>query len=199
MSPSKELDAWLGAFLSEGPAVLAEAFDLLDYELQVLLLAHLIEVYDVRTDNIPDRPDDMPRRSTPDGFFVIFSRDVGNREVEPFALVAALYDYDMQTATRLVTAAKWELTTTLEEEAFRFREGRLQDLGFIPPDEAAALFAAPPQEPPDGALLKAPSTRNICRRCTPTPCKLTACWPRPWAGSRIRPCSTDSKASFCTW
>ncbi len=152
----EELDAWLGAFLSDGPEALAHAFGLLDHELQVLLLAHLVEVYDIRSDEVPEYAEDVPRRSTPDGFFVVFARPVGNCEVEPFALLSALYNHDMQDAGRLVTAAKWELVSTLEEEAFRFREGRLQDLGFIAPDEAAALFAPPPAQPPDAAILQVP-------------------------------------------
>ena len=153
----EELDAWLGAFLSEGPRALAQAFGQLDYEVQVLLLARLVDIYDVRSDNVPERGDDVPRKSTPDGFFVVFARDVGTCEVEPFALVAALYDHDMPEAVRLMTAAKWELASGLEEDAFRFREGRLQDLGFVAPDEAAALFAPPPTEPPAENLLQPPA------------------------------------------
>ena len=122
------------------------------------MLAHLVEIYDVRSDNVPEYGEDVPRRSTPDGFFVIFARAVGNCEVEPFALLSALYDHDMQEAVRLVTAAKWELESNLEEEAFRFREGRLQDLGFVAPDEAAALFASPPEQPPAQTMLRPPET-----------------------------------------
>lgn len=65
-------------------------------------------------------------------------------------------------ATRLLEAIRWELTTELEETAYRFRSARLQDLGFPELYEALSLFAyldpgAPPPGPPvEPGLAAAP-------------------------------------------
>ena len=147
-----ELDAWLAPFASEGPEVLAEVFFRLDGELQVMFLAASVDIADVRHDEIVDT-DDEPRYATADGFFILQSKDP-DREVDPFALVEALYRADMHEGFRLLTAAKWEIAITLEEQAFVFRAGRLEDLGFPPPEAAARLFARPAQTPP--ALVGGP-------------------------------------------
>jgi hypothetical protein len=42
---------------------------------------------------------------------------------------------------RLCEAVRWELASQLEEDALRWRTGRLADLGFLPTDEALAVFA----------------------------------------------------------
>jgi len=137
-----ELDAWLSTFAAAGPAALARAFLSLDLELQVLFLAHALEVHEAGGDEVPEQRDDVPRMTTSDTFYVLEAPDQ-DRELHPFALVEALYMADNEEAYRLLTAARWELQSTLEEIAFQMKSGRLEDLGFPPLAEAVNIFAAP--------------------------------------------------------
>lgn len=142
-----ELDAWLAPFAAQSPELLVDAFLQLDEQLQVLFLASQLNIYDARSDAIPEAPKSVTRATTPDDFFVLEPLPSREREVEPLALVNALYAHDQQLAFRILTAAKWELLAPLEEEAYRFRSGRLEDLGFPATERAQSIFASPPQRP----------------------------------------------------
>jgi hypothetical protein len=141
-----EIDAWLTPFASDGPRALSEAFLSLEPELGIWFLATGLEVYDSRSEVPPPRRD-VPRVSTPDSFFVLDAPGADRRELNMLALVEALYAADPHQAFRLLMAAKWELTSPLQETAFQFRRGRLEELGFPPPDEAQRIFAMPPNRP----------------------------------------------------
>lgn len=142
-----ELDAWLAPFAAEGSPVLARAFLSLDEELQVVFLARSLRIFAEREDEVPDRAVGVSRKTTPDQFFVLEVPQKSDREVDLFVLVEALYAEDVNEAFRLLTAARWELLSPLEEQAHRFRQGRLEDLGFPPRDEALALLSPPPRQP----------------------------------------------------
>ena len=143
-----ELDAWMAPFANEGKAALAEAFLGLDSEVQIMFLAQLLRVYDVRAEEAPEPGEDTLHMTTMDGHFILHAIPDRDREVEPFALVEALYRTDGEAAFGLLMAAKWELTPELEETAFNFRAGRMEDMGFPPPDAANRLFGRPPAQPP---------------------------------------------------
>jgi hypothetical protein len=142
-----ECDAWLAAFAQEGPESLARAFFGLDEELQVLFLAASVTVYDLRSEEEPIIAPGRAHMNTQDGFFTLVAT-AEEREIEPFVLIEALYRQSIEEVFRLLTAAKWETPTALGEEAFRFRSGRLEDLGFPAPEVAAKLFAPAPKAPP---------------------------------------------------
>ncbi|HET6345646.1 MAG TPA: DUF6178 family protein, partial [Myxococcota bacterium] len=142
-----ECDAWLAAFAQEGPESLARAFFGLDEELQVLFLAASVTVFDLRSEEEPVIPPERAHMNTQDGFFTLVAT-AEEREVEPFVLIEALYRQSIEEVFRMLTAAKWETPTALGEEAFRFRSGRLEDLGFPSPEVAAKLFAPPPKVTP---------------------------------------------------
>ncbi|MEL6545558.1 MAG: DUF6178 family protein, partial [Myxococcota bacterium] len=70
-------------------------------------------------------------------------------EVDPFALLDAIYAHDVGEGTRQLLAARAEQSSTLSEDALRFRNGRLEDWGFPRRDRAMRIFTAPPEnEPP---------------------------------------------------
>jgi hypothetical protein len=73
-------------------------------------------------------------------------------EVEPFVLVRALYEVDPEEAMRVLVASKWELQSTLLEQAFGFRNARMADLGFADRAESMQIFSPPPQAPPTQPL-----------------------------------------------
>jgi hypothetical protein len=145
-----ELDAWLAGFADQGKEALAAAFMQIDLELQVLFLAESLAIYDRRSEPVPDMPSEVPYKETLDGFFVLYAV-TEEREVPPFLLVDALYAHDIESAFRLLMAAKWEVMSETTETAYQFRSGRMEEIGFVHPAEAARLFAPVP----DAARLEA--------------------------------------------
>ncbi|MDO9043316.1 MAG: DUF6178 family protein [Desulfocapsaceae bacterium] len=161
------LDEWLTAFALAGPETLARSFSSLDYVVQLLFLAQTVTVYDPDTDQVPpeDEGKDTPRAPTPDGFYLLDVKTDLALKIHPFTLLDALYQYDPIAAHRLLSDVRVDLPMQIEEEALRFRNGRMQDIGFVPPEEAAVLFSRPsirqplprPQKPIDSALTRLPS------------------------------------------
>jgi hypothetical protein len=161
------LDEWLTAFALAGPEALARAFFSLDYVVQLLFLAQTVTVYDPDTDQVPEEESgkDTPRAVTPDGFYLLDLKDEVALKTHPFLLLDALYQYDPSASNRLLSDSRVDLPTQIEEEALHFRNGRMQDIGFVPPEEAAVLFSRPairqplprPQKPADSTISRLPS------------------------------------------
>ena len=161
------LDEWLAAFALAGPETLATSFFSLDYVVQLLFLTQTVTVFDPDTDQVPqeDEENGKPRAMTPDGFYLLELKTEMALKIHPFTLLDAMYQYDPAAAQQLLSQVRVDLPTQIEEEALRFRNDRMQDLGFVPPDEASVLFSRPalrpplprPQKPLDSALTRVPS------------------------------------------
>ncbi|MBU1059429.1 MAG: hypothetical protein KJ804_14035 [Proteobacteria bacterium] len=161
------LDEWLATLSLAGPEALAETFLSLDYVVQLLFLAKTVTVYDPDTDQVPekDKEKGTSRAMTPDGFYLLELKVEMGLKLHPFTLLDALYQYDLTATHQLLSEVRVDLSTQIEEEALRFRNGRMQDIGFVTPDEAATLFSQPasrqasarPQKPIAGATSRVPS------------------------------------------
>lgn len=165
----ESLAEWLAPFAAVDAETLAETFLSLDYVIQLLFLTQTVTVYDPDTDQVP--PEDEERETTaramtPDGFYLLELKNPDLAlKVHPFALLDAMYQYDPTATHRLMSEIRVDLPTQIEEEALRFRSGRMEDLGFATPAEAIALFSRPPsrrpmdrpQEPLDSAVTRLPS------------------------------------------
>ena len=138
-------DKWLTAFALAGPDALAKAFLSLDYVTQLLFLAQTVTVYDPDTDQIPpeDKANGKSRAMTPDGFYLLELKTEIALKVHPFTLLDGLYQYDPTVTHQLLSDIRVDLPSQIEEEALRFRSGRMNDLGFVSPDKAAVLFSRP--------------------------------------------------------
>jgi hypothetical protein len=118
----------------------------LDVELFALLLRQTSRIYDLSQEEAPDEPAGT-LYPTPDGFFVLdvtgvdteeAGDDDGAAEAGPattsaramMRIIDALYRADRDLARRLLVGAKMELDSELEELAYRWRQGRMADLGF---------------------------------------------------------------------
>jgi Family of unknown function (DUF6178) len=139
------LDEWLATFSLAGPETLAETFLSLDYVVQLLFLAKTVTVYDPDTDQVPekDKEKGTSRAMTPDGFYLLELKTEMGLKLHPFTLLDAMYQYDLTATHQLLSEVRVDLSTQIEEEALRFRNGRMQDIGFVTPDEAATLFSKP--------------------------------------------------------
>lgn len=144
------LDEWLTALAHDGAETLARAFYSLDYVVQLLFLTQTITVYDPDTDQIPEEVEgqESTRVVTPDGFFLLELNGEVALKTHPYSVLDALYQLDPSAAHQLLRQVRVDLATQIEEEALRFRNGRLQDIGFVAPEEAAVLFSRPSAFPP---------------------------------------------------
>ncbi|MDZ7378047.1 MAG: DUF6178 family protein [candidate division KSB1 bacterium] len=136
--------SWFEVMLEEFlPAHFLRTLEGLDIELLALWLRKTCRIYDRTLEEEPEEDSTLPRYSTPDTFFVVEFLP----ETDPtMALVLErlldrLYDIDQNFVRRLLLEAKWGLETELEESAYRWRRGRLEDLGFVEYFEAIAVYA----------------------------------------------------------
>ena len=146
-----ELDAWLAPFAGLGPHALTAAFLSLDEEIQVVYLkqALVLLVKEDKDDN-PSTGRPVPSMTTPDHTFVVEVVDPeADREIEPLELVRALYRFaGPSRAFSVLMQAHGEMVGSLTEQAYQFRSGRLQEMGFPTPEDAKQLFTPPPSEAP---------------------------------------------------
>jgi hypothetical protein len=132
----------------------------LDIELLSLLVKVHTRVYDIA--NGEDAPeDDVPVHIvTPDGRYLVVFDVASANEKLIHGLKSALEHLmgrDMQFVLKLLEAVRWEMPSSLEEEAFRWRNGRLADMGFLDPGEAQLVFAwVDPDGPMVGQPVKVP-------------------------------------------
>nr|MBF0222089.1 hypothetical protein [Desulfobulbaceae bacterium] len=141
------LDEWLAVFSLAGPETLAQTFFSLDYVVQLLFLAQTVTVYDPDTDQVPpqdeDDEDSKTRAMTPDGFYLLELKTELDLKVHPFTLLDAMYMFDNAATHQLLSEVRVDLQSQIEEEALRVRNNRMQDIGFVTPDEANVLFSKP--------------------------------------------------------
>lgn len=157
-----EIGVWLAAFADEGFEPLAAAFLSLDEELQVWFLKETLVVWELAAEeSIPDADREYRRFNTPDGYFSVDGKPDKDSEFDPLTLIDALYRHDVQGAYQLLVATRWELESTLSEEAHRFRAGRVEDLGFPPRDEAFVLFTPPPAKPRAPVVAAHPAVATL--------------------------------------
>jgi hypothetical protein len=152
-----DLDAWRGGTpdreaFGEWLATMAEADDdtllrgvhALDPEFLMLWIADRAQV--------SLKPNDDPGWQPPggagtiDGQFYVDATRTGDDVDVLMRLLALLFESDYWFYFRLMQAAIWEQPAENEEWALRWRTGRLQDLGFPSPDEAASVYARPRRE-----------------------------------------------------
>lgn len=154
---------WLSAFREASLEAMQRAAATLDFEaLSALLRRRLLvglKPRDDRSDEDPvplwmlsPSPDIEPLVETPDGRFIIAARAVDEDEAfgEPLdeeerkwvlGFVAELYQQEhWEDVAAVLRSAAYDLTSHLEEDAYRFRSGRLEDLGFPPRERAIEIY-----------------------------------------------------------
>ena len=134
---------WLHMLLTQLPDEnVRETIRALDVELVgYILLRHLrIHLADDE-EAVPEEPEGalMP---TPDGWFVLeLLADDQTTVDQLIEIVDRLYRDDPDHARRTIQSLMGEFPTELEEWSYRWRLGRLQDLGFADPETALLIYA----------------------------------------------------------
>jgi hypothetical protein len=132
---------WLAAVFEAGFEQLGQVWEGLDPELRALMLARWTRIYDLSLGEEPDEPDEVPLYFTPDTFFAVAITAEDDDTVGLVQrLLDDLYRADMVLARHTLMAARSEPPPELEDMAYRWRSGRLADLGFADYYDALEVF-----------------------------------------------------------
>jgi hypothetical protein len=130
---------WLAVISEGGLEAIARAVKAIDPEEMALYLKRQLTVYDLELDVPPDEAEGF-YFPTPDRFFMLDIFDTGEAGKALARLLENLYRIDIELGRRVVMSAKWELESELEETAYRFRTGRMADLGYADFYEALSIY-----------------------------------------------------------
>ncbi|MGM0574310.1 MAG: DUF6178 family protein [Myxococcota bacterium] len=146
------LDRWIGWLelaLSVHLDTALRMVRITESELIQLLFTRRVQVHghDLDVDMVSD---DYEVYQTPDGaFWVTISREDELAERLPY-LMKVLWASDADRMRDIFQTARFDLATNVEEELLRFRGGRLEDMGFVAPDEALSVYTfLPPKKARD--------------------------------------------------
>lgn len=131
---------WLTYFMEGGESRIHELLKYIDYEILQLFLGRELVV----GGGIGDHSNDEERLAdydhTFDGVFMItFKNPKHSQLIGTFLSMLVKLDNPLYTA--LMEGIKGDVDLELEEQCQRFRNGRLQDLGFPPYEEALSIYA----------------------------------------------------------
>jgi hypothetical protein len=131
---------WIDGLIAAGYEKLVDVWRQLDPDLTALVLQRWVRVYDIVESELPDW-EEPPFIATPDRFFMlkVTSEDEDiQRTVD--LLIDRLYRGDAELARHTIRSASSEPATELEEMSYRWRSGRLADLGYASLDEALEVY-----------------------------------------------------------
>lgn len=141
---------WFAALLDLGFEKVGQVWAGLDPEWRVLFIQGHVVVYDLFGGEDPDHDatylevpesEQPPVWTTPDGAFAVRLLGSADEQRLTQALLDDLYRADLGLARHTLLAARSEPTAELEETSYRWRSGRLADLGYVDFHEALELFA----------------------------------------------------------
>lgn len=115
----------------------------LDIELIGLFFKMAADIYDVTLGEEPLEFGNFYSTS-PDGRFLIVYKDKSDFAFLAHGLeqyLSSLYERDMAKALRILESVRFELVSNLEEEALKWRNTRLSDMGILPREERLAYFS----------------------------------------------------------
>ncbi|HEY3446928.1 MAG TPA: DUF6178 family protein [Myxococcales bacterium] len=131
---------WLrAAGTDEGEGRFLKKIHKLDVEVLELILRNTTHIHDLEEDPDPEFEGTFFRST--EGRYMIEFKVEGADLVGVKRLLDELYAEDPFMTARLLEALRWETPSELEETAFRWRSGRMQDLGFPELQEALSFFA----------------------------------------------------------
>jgi hypothetical protein len=134
-----QVEEWLGALGELPPSVLGPWMKELDVELLALLIRQRARIHDLSEQDAPDEPEGQVL-NTPDGLFALELLGEEDEQRITARLLGALYRYDQQWVRRVLVGVRAELDSELEELAYRWRTGRMADLGFADYFDALEVY-----------------------------------------------------------
>ena len=134
-----KLDDWLAALAHAGESTLLRAARAFDAELLVLEIRSRARV--TLKPNGDDSWEPPVGAHTLDGQFYLEPLRDDDDFADLLLVLRVLFQEDYWIYYRLLQGAQWELESDAEEWALRWRDGRLQDLGFPPFEDAKRVYA----------------------------------------------------------
>jgi len=132
-------DEWLAALVEAPPETLGKWAQGIDVELLALLLRKRTRIYDLSLEDAPDNPEGT-LWDTPDRLFTLeFTGEPDQVRVAQH-LADSLYRYSPDMMRRLLVGMRSDDDAELEETAYRWRSGRMADLGFVDFYEALVAY-----------------------------------------------------------
>ncbi|MCB9728770.1 MAG: hypothetical protein H6746_09880 [Deltaproteobacteria bacterium] len=110
-------------------------------ELLLLLFTKRVQVHasDLETDTVPD---ELQLLQTPDfAYWVTIPHEDEDLCDRLRDLMSLLWSSDPERMRELLLAARFELPSAVEESLIFFRQGRLEEMGFVGPEEALRAYA----------------------------------------------------------
>ncbi len=131
---------WLRAARGDEPEDFLRKLRKVDTEVFELMVREFTLIHDLEEN--PDVHVEGVTLETPEGRYLVEFKGVEGPELAAMrSILNDLIADNPFEAVRFLEATRWEVPGELEESAYRFRTGRLQDLGFPALEEAARLFS----------------------------------------------------------
>src|SRR5207344_2984077 len=134
------LRPWLSSLLDAGFEKFGQVWGQLDSELRALILQRQVKIYDVSLGEEPAEDNEGPIIATVDSFFML--ELLGDDDSQRFVMrmIEDLYRADADLARHTIMSARSEPPAELEETSYRWRSGRLADMGYVDFYDALDLF-----------------------------------------------------------
>jgi hypothetical protein len=132
-------DEWLATLVEAPPETLGKWAQGIDVELLALLLRQRARIYDLSLEETPDNPEGVLWDS-PDRLFTLEFLGEEDQARVTQRLTDSLYRYSPDMMRRLLVGMRADDDAELEETAYRWRSGRMADLGFVDFYEALVAY-----------------------------------------------------------
>lgn len=132
-------DDWLAALVEAPVEALGRWAQGIDVELLALLLRRRVRIYDLSVEEAPDNPEGTLWDS-PDRLFTIEMLGSPDQVRVTQRMIDSLYRFSPVMMRKLLVGVRAESDAELEEEALRWRSGRMADLGFVDYFEALQIY-----------------------------------------------------------
>lgn len=126
---------WLQLLLDAGDEKVLQLAHQIDFDLLVLVVKKFVHI----SRGPEDASDDDQGGQPASGYEVEYLDVEGGKVVG--ALLDLLYQHDPQMVHNLLRTVRWEQDSLLEEEVFQGRNRRLEEFGFVDPNEALGIFS----------------------------------------------------------
>lgn len=136
------LDPWLSALMQAGPEVLVQRLLDLDDSLLNWLVRRSVRVEVIEDPDSFDPPDDE-HVVTPDRRLVVIFPESDARDLPVKIFLDRMMRDDPALCVNLLVQSQAALDSNLEEDAYRWRTGRMADRGYVDYYEALVIYTAP--------------------------------------------------------
>lgn len=131
---SDAVEGWLEAMFEANPQRAVQVFHELDPEFLSYLIKINTQVYELDDGQEPDGLTEERVRTPDNQYVVTFTHSIWRQFFEQFM------SRDLEFALQIIQSVRFETASGLEEEALRWRDSRMQDLGFAPFSESKAIL-----------------------------------------------------------